>query len=385
MKIGVDGTVFLERLTGIGNYSLELLEAVARIMPEDEFVIFTHKPLFVRPNAGNIRVMVCTDWPWQNGIVWKTIGQGVEVRKHPVDVFWAANGAASFYMPCTVCLSVYDFVQRLYPETMTLKGRWFRKLNQPFWITRAKTVFCISDDVADQMKICYGRDTDAVIRPSTGEQFNKRSADEVAGLRAKYAIDDRYALIVGTLEPRKNVAKFVRCYLNYWQNRGDKPQPVQLVVTGARGWRNGEILDMLDGAEKAGLVRRLDYVSAEDLPALYSGADIFFMPSLYEGFGMPILEARKCGCPVACSDIPAMREAGGDFALYFAPTQEGIGALLEQVFTWGDFPASDYGLGVNWSWESGAIQLKALLLRSVRSATQKIHQPGNTVNHEKNH
>lgn len=369
MKIGVDGTVFLENLTGIGNYSLELLEAVAKRMPEDEFVIFTHKPLFVRPNARNICIRVCHDWPWRNGLLWKTVGQGVEVKKYPVDVFWATNGAASFYMPSPVCFSVYDFVQRLYPETMTFKGRVFRKLNQPYWIARAETIFCISDDVSSQMKLWHGRDTDAVIKPSIGEQFNKRSADEVDVVREKYNIDEQYALIVGTLEPRKNVAKFVQCYLNYWQNRSGKPQPIQLVVAGARGWRNAGILDLLGNAEKMGLVRRLDYVPAKDLPALYSGAKIFFMPSLYEGFGMPILEARKCGCPVACSDIPAMREAGGYSSHYFWPTKEGIDEMLAHVFTRGEYPASDYGREADWSWESGAAQLKKLFLKSARKPT----------------
>lgn len=371
MKIGVDGTVFLERLTGIGKYSLELLEATARIMPDDEFVIFAHKPLLVLPRAANIRIVVYRSWPWRIGVAWKVFGQGVAIQQQPVDVFWAANGGASFYMPCPVCLVVYDFVERLYPETMALKGRWFKKFNQPFWISRAQTVFCISDDVSSQMKHWLGRAADSVIKPYAGEQFNKRPADEIAYIKEKYGINETYALIVGTLEPRKNVAEFVRCYLDYWQNHNVTSQPVQLVVTGAQGWRNSEILGTLDHAEKTGLVRRLGYMPAHELPALYSGANIFFMPSLYEGFGMPIFEARKCGCPVACSDIPSMREAGGVSALYFQPTREGMGAMLEQVFSHRALPVSDYGNKADWSWESGAQQLKRLLLESARKKVSR--------------
>lgn len=154
---------------------------------------------------------------------------------------------------------------------------------------------------------------------------------------------------------------FVEAYLDFRAHHATDTELPQLVVIGGKGWNDEDILRILGSAESSGGVRRLGYVDQEDLPALYSGADVFYMPSRYEGFGMPILEARKCGTPVVCSDVPAMREASGKFALYHPPTRDGIRKALEQVHVRCSLPNSDSGQAVDWSWESGAQQLKTLL------------------------
>lgn len=221
--------------------------------------------------------------------------------------------------------------------------------------------FSVSDDVAGQALNYYGREMDAVIKPAADSFFSRRTDTEMEKVRKKYEIDGRYGLIVGTLEPRKNVRLFVETYLDFRAHHATDTELPQLVVIGGKGWNDEDILRILGSAESSGGVRRLGYVDQEDLPALYSGADVFYMPSRYEGFGMPILEARKCGTPVVCSDVPAMREAGGKFALYHPPTRDGIRKALEQVHVRCSLPNSDSGQAVNWSWEFGAQQLKTLL------------------------
>ncbi|MEW5992853.1 MAG: glycosyltransferase family 1 protein [Candidatus Zixiibacteriota bacterium] len=361
VRIGVDGSAFVSKLTGIGNYSYNLLFAMAKQAPEHAFVVFTPQPLYVEFPEPNISVYL-DDTPFLNNIYyWKAFGLARTVQRDKVDVFWASSGVAPFFMPCPVVLTVYDFVYRQAPDTMSFRGRWFRRFNQPWWIRRACGVVTIAQAVADEMFNCYARVADAIVRPAVDESvFFPRSCKEIDSLKVKYGLSGRYNLIVGTLEPRKNVVLFVREYLNFRKAYPDIAMPL-LVLVGAKGWRDGEIVRLLDSAEAEGIVQRLGYVPAEDMPGLYSGAELFFMPSRYEGFGMPILEARRCGCPVVCSDVPAMHEAGGLHALYHEPTAEGIQWALEALYLRGECPQTEQTLAVDWSWSTGANQLLTLL------------------------
>lgn len=368
IKIGVDGSVFMGNLTGIGQYSLNLLMQTARVMPEHEFVVLgvrapnskteaEIKERFIEPN---IKVKLTCNWFLRKGIVWNLIGQAIAAKSEKVDIFWAANGLAPLVMPCPVCLAIYDFVYLVEPETMSKRALWWRSVSQPRWIRKARKTFCISDVVSAQMLEYYGRVSDAVIKPAADDSFSRRSEVEVEQAKAKYGIHGRYMLIVGTLEPRKNVQLFVESYLEFMASNQAGHAFPQLAIIGGKGWNDKGILSVLERAEGSGAVRRLGYVDQGDLPALYSGAELFFMPSRYEGFGMPILEARQCGTPVVCSDVPAMREAGGSYALYHPPTREGILGAIREVLLEQEYRHQRSFEGNSWSWESGAQQLKGL-------------------------
>lgn len=330
-------------------------------MPEHEFVVLSNQPVNVSFDATNIRVRIAQNRFWKNPYLWKLQGLAVEALREGVDLYWAASGVGPVFIHVPVLLTVYDFVHRVEPSTMSWPSRLFRSFSQPYWIRRASHVLTISSMVAKEMSGYYGRNSDAIVLPATVSQFARSSASEIAAVREKYGLGNRYSLLVGTLEPRKNVREFVETYQEFRRAHSSVLPP--LAITGGAGWGDREILASLEVAECTGLIKRLGYVLREDLPALYSGADVFFMPSRYEGFGMPILEARTCGCPVVCSDVPAMREAGGEHALYHPPTRDGIRWALEEVYIHGKAPVTDAGVGVNWSWASGAAQVRTLLLK----------------------
>lgn len=365
MKIGIDGSVFASRLTGIGNYSYCLLEALARAMPEHEFVVLSNRQPLPSFGAANIRVRIAQCRCWQPNYLWRLQGLAAEGAYEHIDVLWAANGTGPLTTRIPVLLTVYDFVYRVEPTTMSWPSRLYRSFSQPYWIRHANRVFVISTAVGHEMTDYYSRLPDAVIFPAADDRFAPAPDEAIAAVRGKYGLGARYNLLVGTLEPRKNVREFIEEYAKFGWERPDLPP---LAVIGGKGWSDRDILAALEVGERAGLVHRLGYVPTEDLPALYSGASLYFMPSRYEGFGMPILEARKCGCPVVCSDVPAMHEAGGADALYHPPTRAGIRWALEQVYLNGRVMPADYGRGADWSWESGAARLRELLLNMPKIA-----------------
>ena len=369
MKVGVDGSIFVSSLTGIGNYAYHLLRQAAVTAPRIQFEVLTHAPLCVEFPEQNIAVRFASARLSHNVYYWKLFGLAGAARRAEVDVFWAASGVAPFFMPCPVVLTVYDFVYKVSPGTMPLRARWFRRFSQPWWIHRACAVFTIAAAVDDEMQRFCNREAAAVVRPAADASFFRRSADEVSQIRREHGLGERYNLIVGTLEPRKNLSLFVTQYLAFQRDYPHMTLP-PLALTGGKGWKDDAIVRVLEEGERMGRVVRLGYVPVAHLPALYSGAELFFMPSRYEGFGMPILEARKCGCPVVCSDVPAMREAGGEQALYHPPTAEGIRWALEELYLHGRLPISDAGRGVTWSWQSGAANLVRLLQDTAASLSR---------------
>jgi glycosyltransferase involved in cell wall biosynthesis len=162
-----------------------------------------------------------------------------------------------------------------------------------------------------------------------------------------------YLLAVATSEPRKNLEGVLRAYIEL--KRDGKLSDHQLVLSGPTGWKNRGLNQRLGEARAYGLVLA-GYVPAESMPILYAAADALVFPSLYEGFGMPVLEARSCGTRVVTTDIPELREAGDQYVIYIQPTVEGIKAGILRAL---GFPKPPAALRRGWT-EPARILARAL-------------------------
>jgi len=173
--------------------------------------------------------------------------------------------------------------------------------------------------LAGKVRVVYG---------GVGQSFRSMPGDVQAEARAKYDLPEHFILSVGTIEPRKNLARLLEAYRTLLDRHGG----TGLVIAGRRGWRSDEFFTRLNALGLESKVILLSFVPDADLPALYSMADLFVFPSLYEGFGLPPLEAMACGAPVVASNASSLPEVIGDAGITVDPLDVGeLAAAIESV------------------------------------------------------
>ncbi|PJE78192.1 D-inositol 3-phosphate glycosyltransferase [invertebrate metagenome] len=203
-------------------------------------------------------------------------------------------------------------------------SRLGRKIFQPFSVKNANKIVAVSHATESEIKHYYEKEPNLVINPQVDKRYAICDKQEILRILDKYELKS-YLLVLGTLEPRKNLVALLQAYLSVIGQGYNLPM---LVLAGGKGWLEGELPELVAKGEQLGVVKKLGFVVADDMQALYAGAEVFILPSLYEGFGMPVLEAQLCGCPVLISDIPSLNEASGGIACKFEPTIKGIAGTL---------------------------------------------------------
>lgn len=328
MRIGIDGRALSGHRTGIGRYAYELCKGLDRELPEAEFFVYCQAPLDI-PEFSSRWTFRVDDFPLAAGlkpVIWLKLRCGRLCARDHLDVFW---GAASFLpaLPDTVktIVTVYDLNFLIVPETMSATHRWSFRLFFGRDIARADSVTAISQGTSGRLLERFGRSTDAIVCPAVSDSFRRPSGEIIKAVLAKYSLAHPYLLAVATWEPRKNLAMLIRTFNG--MKAGGELAAIDLVLVGGKGWKYREMNALVTGSRSVILT---GYVSDDDLPALYAGAEAFVFPSVYEGFGIPVLEARACETRVVASDIPELREAGDEDTIYVEPA---AAAIREGILT----------------------------------------------------
>jgi glycosyltransferase involved in cell wall biosynthesis len=268
------------------------------------------------------------------------------------------------HTPCV--LTVHDLVFRLFPQHHRLLNYAFLNLAVPIFLRRADHLIAVSHATKQDLVRLYGTSPDriTVIHEAADARFRPRSLEEMRQIKRKHGLPERYILSLGTLEPRKNYRRLVEAYglLAHWgdtDHGGLGTQKPRLVIAGGRGWLYQPFLRWLQDAGIREDVVLLGHVPEEDLPALYSAATLFVFASLYEGFGLPPLEAMACGAPVVCSGASSLPEVGGEAVRYFNPTDtKGMAQVMQEVLTDRGLQAEMREAGLErasgFSWERAA-------------------------------
>lgn len=322
MRVGIDGRALQGSRTGVGRYVYELCCELDKVLPSSQFFVYSPTPLEM-PISSERWMLRLDKFPlarYLKPVLWLKYRCGQLCKQDDLDVFW---GAATFLpqLPRTVrkVVTVYDLTFKIVPESMSAAHLWAFRLYFKKDIAHADVVLAISKGSSDRLQSLFGRAADAIIYPAVGAYYKPQSDEHLKEVLSQYALSRPYLLTVATWEPRKNLELLIRTFLGMKKNGLLKER--KLVLVGGPGWKDRRLSALLSGVDS---VISTGYVPDEQLASLYSGAEVFVFPSIYEGFGIPVLEARACGTKVVASDTPELREAGGEDVIYVAPTPEGI-------------------------------------------------------------
>ncbi len=227
-------------------------------------------------------------------------------------------------------LTFYDIIPLKFPNTVPVRARLFFRLAATLALRASNHVVVISDAArSDLLKSFSVPASKTTVTPlAAGARYSPQPANEVNRVRQKYHLPDQFLLYLGINKPHKNLPTLIDAYAQI-ASRHAPP----LVIAGAWDHRYPQARERAARHQLADAVRFLGPVDERDLPAVYSAATLFVFPSLYEGFGLPVLEAMACGTPVACSNTPGLAEVAGDAALLFDPLSvtEIRNALVELI------------------------------------------------------
>ncbi|MGQ0604568.1 MAG: glycosyltransferase family 4 protein [Anaerolineales bacterium] len=379
MHIGIDASrTTVARRTGTESYSLNLTRALLRQAAprsgvgealraspaQTEFAPASHRvTLYFRdqPAPGLFPSATQRVIPFPR--LWTHARLSWEMLTHPPDVLFVPAHVLPLVCPAPAVVTVHDLGYRHFPDAHPLAQRLYLDWSTRFSAQRAAYVIADSQATRRDLARFYAvpENNISVVYPGRDETLRRVDPSAVRGaLRVKYQLPETFLLHVGTLQPRKNLLRLIEAVSH-------QPSVITLVLAGRPGWQSQPIL----AAARTHNVRVLEYVPDEDLAGLYSGAAAFIFPSLYEGFGFPVLEAMACGTPVICANTSSLPEVAGEAALTVDPldTEALTGAITRVLGDAGlreSLIAKGYAQVQKFSWEKAARETLSVLERAAR-------------------
>ncbi len=337
MKIGIDVRTVTPVRSGVGNYVLNLLEGLRWVAPHQEFFLL-----------GQSRNLEAIGWNLPTGLFHTT---RLSHESHPLGDLWehfilprtlARYQVDVFHGPATLMplrstgfarvVTIHDLVAFLFSETIPRKYALYMRWLIKQVVREADRIISVSHNTKHDLMRVLGVDPakiNVVYEAAPPGYQPIRDQTKLAWVRRRYNLEGPYLYHVGNIEPRKNLVRLVKAFLLM---RGRSGLDVRLVITGQKGWLTSMLFRELEGLDLGKEVVFTGYVPRTDLPLLMNAAEAFVFPSLYEGFGLPALEAMSCGIPVVTSNISSLPEIVGTAAVLVDPESvESIANGIERV------------------------------------------------------
>lgn len=316
MRIAILGDALDLQYAGIHVYLRELLTALAAVDPQNEYLLVRPRPGGEFRNMEELIVPVHSSVPGHQRLRVFTSIPRLLTRKG-VDVVLEPAHFGPFCLPEKVkrVTVIHDLTPVLFPEFHPLASSLVQKIALPFILKKADCIIANSTHTRQDIENFYpfSKGKVSIVMPGREAIFQPGGDDAVL---EKFGIRKPYLLAVGTIEPRKNLDTLLTAYEEFRRQSG---QALQLVLAGKKGWKNESFFKALSESPFREDVVLTGYTERHELPVLYSMARLFIYPSLYEGFGLPVLEAMACGAPVLISNASSLPEVGGGAAAYFDP------------------------------------------------------------------
>jgi len=331
MRIGIDATALPPKPVGAGNYIIELIRALHALDCQHELIVFAQQHgqslIDVTSRPGFEWVQVPDLKPAQR-LIWEQTGFPQLVSEQRLDLLHSLHYTRPLRLPCRSVVTFHDMTFFLFPQLHTRSKRIFFPWMIRYSARTADALIADSESTRQDAIRILGLAPDQIstvplgVRPEFGRVQDQALLETV---RNRYQLPDHFLLFVGLVEPRKNLPLLLKSY-HQVINRG---RSIPLAVVGRKGWMYEQVTDLIGELGLTDRIHLTGYIPPEDLPIVYNLADIFIYPSLYEGFGLPPLEAMACGTPVITTAVSSMPEHVGQAGLLVPPGDEN--ALTEAI------------------------------------------------------
>ncbi len=320
MRIAFDGSTLRPGRTGVGYYTEHLLHHLAEEAVDDDLIVISNRGVdTTRPLPRRVRVVAGENRVPR--LVWMQAVAPRVLRQVHADVAHFTNGMVPLASPVPTVVTIHDMGLTMYPRFHPTRRVILNRPLVNLAARQATAIITVSQSAKEDIVGLYGLEPHRVhvVHEAAAPSFRPvEDAGDLGRVRRRYGLADRVILYVGTIEPRKNLPKLIDGFARR-RKSGDLPH--QLVCVGPYGWLSRDTQARIERLGIGEAVRFTGYVPFEDLAALYSLAEMLVFPSLYEGFGLPVVEAMACGTPVITGPVSALTEVAGG-AVHQAPGLE---------------------------------------------------------------
>jgi glycosyltransferase involved in cell wall biosynthesis len=323
MRIGLDAKRAFNNTSGLGNYSRFVISGLLERFPEDQYFLFTPRisETFRNfyPASGQVKIQTPAKWHKAVPAWWRTFGLSNDLKKQAIQIYHGLSNELPAGLPPKIkqVVTIHDLIFIRYPELYQPVDRLVYHYKFRYACKRADKIIAISEqtkqDIINNYKITPEK-IEVIYQDCNPIFHHLLSPEKLQSIKQKYALPDTFILCVGTLEPRKNQLHLLRA----WHQAG-LPADLPIVFIGRQTAYKQELDSFIRDNNLTERVFFLPYIPTAELPAIYQLAYVFVYPSVFEGFGIPILEALNSGVPVITSTGSCFSEAGGEAALYAAP------------------------------------------------------------------
>ncbi len=375
MKIGVDVRLLSRPLTGIGRYTYEMCLALSKI---SNISLYLYSPAPIIFQAKNKLAADCIRTKnWNNGLLrqlWAEFYLPVWIKNDAIDIFWSPMPRLPRYLPASIpkVITVHDLVWKHEGGTMHPRTRLIEKFGSPFAVRNADKIIVDSLSTAEALKEEYSNESldPVIVHPGTTLIKEDHSFD----LLQKYGVFQDYFLFVGTLEPRKNLNRLLLAYAKLPLTIKRK---AKLIIVGGKGWGNVDLEQTIKELNIVEHIKLLGYVNDQMLATLYANALFLAMPSLYEGFGLPLIEAMAHGTPVLTANNSSMPEVAGDAGLLIDAEDvlsivNGLTQLINNEGLRRKLAMRTKSNAARFNWDTSAKSLYTLFDQVIEASKQKV-------------
>jgi len=372
MRIGINARLLGKKITeGVGRYTHEVIKSLSHLYPNDEIILFVdQKDIDVSEYGPNVSYHNLIIQP-RHPILWYIWFEHLIPRalhKDSIDVFFSPEGMISLKSSVPTIMTVHDIVFERHPQYVQKSHVRFHKKNSTKYHHRADQIVTVSKFTKEEILDIYDINPNkiTVIPNGRSTEFYPLNDDQISAFRQDQANNYEYILYVGSLHPRKNIDRLIQAFEQF---KITIDSPIKLVLAGRLAWYSKAIEKQLAQSKIKKDIIHLDYFHG-DLNALINSAVALIYPALYEGFGLPILEAMSAGTPVITSADSAMTEVADEAAFYVNPMSiddisNAISQLVQDVELRSSLTEKGLKRAEAFSWEKHAQALYSILEREI--------------------